>query len=231
MVRTTNADRKRPIEPWREAVNAVEIEVASFQPVEGGYLYEAPSALIFAPGARYIVSEAQKTELLAILTPRRPMLRIILIVAAVLALVLAETVVLRTVLGHDQPTVFDFFKLAMMTAVPAYIAGLVIMHRHLRRLQRILGTAVPTQKRRTILERLQAVGAGMSTKKLVLLSTFWSVMGIADAVRLLIPSHSGQLAIDNMFFVFALNLVTAAAFAAYFFAMALTKLRNEGSVH
>lgn len=212
-------------------MNAVEIEAASFQPVEGGYLYEAPSALIFAPGARYIVTEAQKAELLTILTPRRPMLRIILIVAAVLALVLVETVVLRTVLGHDQPTVLVFFKLAIITVVPAYIAGLVLMRRHLQRLQRILRTAVPTLKRRTILERLQAVGTGMSTKKLVLLATFWSVMEIADAVRLLIPSHSGPLAIDSTFFVFALNVVTAAAFAMYFFAMALTKLRNEGSAH
>jgi hypothetical protein len=203
-------------------VNAIEIEAASFQPVEGGYLYEAPSALIFAPGARYIVSEAQKAELLAILTPRRPMLRIVLIVAAVLALILAETVVLRTVLGHDQPTVLDFVKLAIITVAPAYIAGLVLMRRHLRRLQRILRTAVPTQKRRTILERLQAVVAGMSTKKLVLLAIFWSVMGIADAVRLLIPSHSGPFAIDSKFFVFALNLVIAAAFAVYFYAMALT---------
>lgn len=115
--------------------------------------------------------------------------------------------------------------------MPAYIAGLVLMRRHLQRLQRILRTAVPTLKRRTILERLQAVGTGMSTKKLVLLATFWSVMGIADAVRLLIPSHSGPLAIDSTFFVFALNVVTAAAFAVYFFAMALTKLRNEGSAH
>ena len=59
------------------------IEEAHFKPIDGGWLFEAPNAWIFAPGRRYIVTEAQKSALIDIMRPRRPNAHMFRLVGAI----------------------------------------------------------------------------------------------------------------------------------------------------
>jgi hypothetical protein len=64
--------------------NAAEIEAVLFKPTAGGYVFQAANPWVFGPMTRYVVSEAQKSELLAIIKPRRPVLWTTGIIAGIL---------------------------------------------------------------------------------------------------------------------------------------------------
>ena len=89
--------------------NAGEIEAVLFKKVEGGYVFQQPNPWLFGRSSRYLVSEAQKAALLAIIMPRRPVLRIAIITIGVLLWAVAvSTAVWAFGSGHDNPTTGDF---------------------------------------------------------------------------------------------------------------------------
>jgi hypothetical protein len=49
-----------------------QIKFASFKQVPGGYVFRAPNPKVFGRSDHYLVDEAQRDKIVAIMTPRRP---------------------------------------------------------------------------------------------------------------------------------------------------------------
>src|SRR5882757_8285065 len=119
--------------------NVGEIEAVLFKKVEGGYVFQQPNPWLFGRSSRYVVSEAQKAALLAIITPRRPVLRIAIITVGVLLWAVAvATAVWAFGSGHDNPAAGDFAAIVVLMVVPMLAALIVALQRNLRRMRPIL---------------------------------------------------------------------------------------------
>ena len=84
--------------------NAHEIEAVMFKPVGDRYVFQAPNRWVFGRPPRYLVTDAQKQALLAIVAPPRPGLRVAIIVAGILAWTIAVSSFMWMVSPHDDPT-------------------------------------------------------------------------------------------------------------------------------
>jgi hypothetical protein len=51
-----------------------QVKFASFKQVPGGYVFRAPNPQVFGRSDHYLVDEAQRDKIVAIMTPRRPKL-------------------------------------------------------------------------------------------------------------------------------------------------------------
>ena len=172
-----------------------------FHPVEGGYLLETPNPWIFGRGPRFIVTEAQRSALLNLMRARRAGLRITLSVAGLLAFTVVVSLLWWLFSGHDNPTGFDLVGMTVTLLGPLYIAAVVMVRRHLRRIAPILAAAVPTQARLTGRERARAPFA-MPTKLLDAAIVVWAVAAVFAVAMLAIqptPSNVGWAAFATAF--------------------------------
>jgi hypothetical protein len=190
---------------------AVSFGKALFKPIDGGFLFETPNPWIFAPGRRYVVTETQRSALLEIITPRRPVLRIVVISSLLVALGVGVGLLWWRIGGHENPTALDLLGMIVTAVVPLYVAGLVAVRRYLRRLAPIVAGAIPTQAKLTVRERYQAVGDAMPTKLLKAGVVIWSLSLVIQVMSLAtfssarpLSSHPGTI----------LNIIMAVAFLA-----------------
>jgi hypothetical protein len=163
---------------WR-----TDIEAARFKPVSGGYLYEAANPWIFAPGRRYIVSEAQRSELLAIAASGHPALSMPWSTIAVSAWIAIVVAVVWALSGHDQPTVPDYLIMGAIACGPLYAVCVVVLHRSQRRVQPVLANAVPTQARLEAGERRRAVLESFPMSWLAVAVVVFSLGAVSELVR------------------------------------------------
>jgi hypothetical protein len=206
---------------------ATETEVALFKAVAGGYLFQAPNPWVFGPMRRYVVGEAQKAALLAIVTPRRPAVLITIVTSAILLWAGAAGGIMWAVTGHDQPTALDFAALMALILVPIYLAWVVALQCKLRRMQPVLATAVPTQQRITRRELRRAMGDAMSLKKSALLSACWIFAFTMQGVLLVTRNARHPLFSDVQSYMSLFTAVLAAGLAAYYLVLAVRKLRQQ----
>jgi tetratricopeptide (TPR) repeat protein len=136
-----------------------------FKQVPGGYVFRAPNPKVFGRSPHYLVDEAQRDEIVAIMVPRRP---IFLLVAWIAGFVLAvgTAAVSLLLLMPDYPvTVFVVLILA------AFLLGILALHlsasRKLRRLQPILARASLTEQQITLAEIQQALNHRFSYRQLL----------------------------------------------------------------
>jgi len=94
---------------------ADEIEALLFKPFGDRYIFQQANPWVFGRGERYLVTEAQKRELLAIIVPRRPALRIAIVTAAVLLWTALVALALWAFFGNDQPETRDIVAIVVLT--------------------------------------------------------------------------------------------------------------------
>ena len=127
-----------------------QIKFASFKQVPGGYVFRAPNPKVFGRSDHYLVDEAQRDQIVAIMTPRRPGLLLAAWVGGYF-LAVAAGVVWLTVFAPGFPITVLLVLIAGMLL--AAILGLhLAARRNLRRLQPILAGARLTDQRITIAE-------------------------------------------------------------------------------
>src|SRR6476661_1962446 len=80
---TLQATRIQPLQGGQAMSNVEYFESALFKRVAGGHVFQAPNPWLFGQGSRYLVNDTQKAQLLAIATPRRPMLRVAVMTAGI----------------------------------------------------------------------------------------------------------------------------------------------------
>jgi hypothetical protein len=160
------------------------IEEAHFKPIDGGWLFEAPNAWVFAPGRRYVVTEAQRSALLDIMRPRRPDVHVYRLVGAITTFAIGIILLWCLISGHKNPTTLDVVSVAAIIFVPVYLAAVVMIRRQLRRIAPILTAAVPTQAQSTVGQRYEAIATAIPAKVLVQGIVVFVLLAILQAVRI-----------------------------------------------
>lgn len=206
---------------------AAEIEAVLFKPVGDRYVFQAPNPWVFGRKSRYLVTEAQKQALLAIVTPRRPVLRIAVITAAILLWTVAVATMCWAVSPHDNPTAIDALAMFVLIVVPIFGALIVALQRNLRRMRPILAGAPRTEERITQSELRQAMAKAMSLRRSLILGAVWTGIGLMQVFNLVIRNGRHPLFSDVQSCLNFLTLIIAAGLAVYYFTVAVRKLRQR----
>jgi hypothetical protein len=200
---------------WYEGANE-----ASFKLASGGHVFQAASPWVFARPRYYLVSDAQKAELLARLGRWRLLLMIVMIVEMLLILSITLPMILwPAIFGRLFAPIFlqlgpGLFILIlslamMMLLMPLFAVPQIYLARALRS---VLADAPRTDQRITVAEQLPKIAASVSGKLLVVGLISGSTM-IAAGILLMIDAfmdeHSASSAPSSATFVLMGGLLTA----------------------
>jgi NADH:ubiquinone oxidoreductase subunit K len=204
--------------------DAAEIEAALFKELGGGYVFQAPNRWVFGPRSRYLVTAAQKAELLAIITPRRPILKIVLITTGILLWAVAASTIVWAVSSHDDPRAGDAFAMFVLIVVPMFLALVVARQRNLRRMRRVLAAAPRTEERITNGELRCAMANAMSFKRSLIIGALWTVTCLAQVFTLVIGNARHPLLSDVQSWLNVFTAIVAAGLTAYYLSLAIRKI-------
>jgi hypothetical protein len=149
------------------------IEAINFKRVPGGYVYRAPNRRMFGPVRHYLTNEAQKAEIIAIHTPRRPVLQQTMLWLALVLMVAAAGTLVWAFTGHDDPTAADIFIWVVLVIVEIFAALQILRWRIQSRVQPIIAGLPPSDDRITNLDMrrgLAVAGNACSIKQLAFVS-------------------------------------------------------------
>ncbi len=195
-----------------------------FKKVPGGYVFQARSPWLLGATPRYLVTEAQKAELIEILTPVRPYQR-----RAVLVIVPTLWLLLLVVAGNNSsmgayilagPMIGIALWSVLMVAT--LVLALHIENRPMqRRLQPVLARLPRTDERITNREWRDATEKATSAKQSLFAGVGLTIMclGLANS---LLGSHNH----DGLYYLLAAALIVLGASAAIAFARAFRKARE-----
>jgi tryptophan-rich sensory protein len=203
-----------------------EIQSMLFKQVPGGYVFQQPNPWVFGRSSRYLVSEAQKAALLAIITPRRPILTAVVILAGTLLWVAAVAIAIAF-FGHDGPTVSDVAATIVLSAVPMFVALVVALQRNLRRMRAVIADAPRTEERITHAEVRKAMANAMSMQRALLFGAVWTFLYSVQVYVLIIRNARHPLFSDAQSFVSLYLVIMAAGFAVHYLVIALRKFRQK----
>ena len=178
-----------------------------FKQVAGGFVFRAPNPKVFGRSDHYLVDEAQRDQIVAIIAPRRPVLLLALWIAAFFLALGAAVVALLVFVPHYPVTVFVVQAVAMLLAV--ILALHLSASRKLRRLQPILAGAPQTDQRITIAEIRQALNQGLSYQQLrrnAISNAIACVISVAGvAVQLYFRKQNAGFFSDTLWLPFGFN--------------------------
>jgi hypothetical protein len=166
---------------WYARANA-----ASFKPIEGGYVFQAPSPWVFARPSYYLVSAAKKVEISAHLDRWR--LLMFLPALGIICLPLPVFFFPSLLSPLYRQLGSSLFSLFLFTVVMLLMAALIAVPQVYlaRALRPLLADAPRTDERIKFAEQLPMVAAAVSTK--------WLVIGLVSAVAMIVAS--GLLLLD-----------------------------------
>ena len=200
---------------WYERANE-----ASFKPVEGGYVFQAPSPWMLARPSYYLVSEATKAEILACLGRWRLLL---LLLPGLSILCLMLTVILfPSAIGRLSSPMYQqlgsglfapvLFILVMLLMAPFVAVPQIYLARALRPL---LANAPRTEQRIKLAEQLPKVAVAASTGLLIVGVICGFAMVVASGLLLLDAFLEARLA-GSVLFSSSIFAVMGGLLAFYF---------------
>jgi hypothetical protein len=207
--------------------NVGEIESVLFKRVPGGYVFQQPNPWVFGRSTRYLVNEAQKSALLAIITPRRPILRIAVITIGFFLWAGAAGTIVWAVSSHDEPTASDVFAMFALILVPMFVALVIALQRNLRRMRSVIAGAPRTDERITNGELRHAMANAMSFKRSLLIGSAWTLTFLLQVFSLAIGNARHPLFSDVQSCLNLFTAIVAAGLAAYYLGIAIRKLRQK----
>jgi hypothetical protein len=203
-----------------------QISPTMFKKVPGGYVFPARGPWLLGATPRYLVTEAQKAELVDILTPVRPFQR-----RAVLVIVPTLWLLLLVFVGNNS-AIGAFILASPMIGIALWsvlMVGTMVLALHLenrpmqRRLQPVLASLPRTDERITSREWRDAIDKTTSAKQSLFAGVGLTLMCLGLTNSLLRSQTH-----DGLYYLLAAALIVLAASAAVAFARALRKAR-EGS--
>jgi hypothetical protein len=207
--------------------NVGEIQSVLFKQVPGGYVFQQPNPWVFGRSSRFLVSEAQKAALLAIITPRRPILKAAAILAGLLLWAFAVAAAMLAFSGHDELTASEVAAMMVLIAVPMFAALVVALQRNLHRMRAVIADAPRTEERITHAEVRKAMANAMSLKRALLSGGFWAFLYSVQVYLLVIGNATHPLFSDAQSFLNLYLVIMAAGLAVHYFVIALRKLRRK----
>ena len=141
------------------------VKSALFRAAPGGWVFRSPNPWVFGDTPHYLVNDAQKSQIEAIVALRRPRV----VAAVLLGGILAWTVLVATFMwafaGHQDPTLGDIGVMVVLIFLPLIallpIAGLI----QRRRLKPVLAAAPLTTERILFAELQKKVRAATPLKQ------------------------------------------------------------------
>jgi hypothetical protein len=173
-------------------LTAVEIEASRFKAVPGGYLYEVANPWLFAPARRYIVSEAQKAELLAITATPGQWLFIVHV--ATFAWISTAVLIHATLFGLKSSTWAHGLISVALASVPMYVWAVFSLFLHQARIRPILAAATPTTDRFTSPERVVAILKAFTPGWLIFFAAASAFGALGQLARLLYQMNDPLIA-------------------------------------
>jgi membrane-associated HD superfamily phosphohydrolase len=206
--------------------NRRQIEAILFKPVSGGFIYRAPNPWIFGRANHYIVDEQQKAELLGMLVARRPLLRLAVIAAGVVAWGVAMGTVGWLMSDHENPTIGDAVIMILMTIAALFLALHLALRRQLRRVQPILAAATPTTAAITSSEIRAAISKTTSFKAAMFSATMCA-FGCACQIFILVIRNARHPLFSDVQSGLSIFIAAVCAAAAIgYFVRAIGKARQ-----
>ena len=203
-----------------------QIDAMLFKPVSSGFIYRAPNPWIFGRASHYIVDEQQKAQLLGMLVAPRPLLRLAVIVAGVLAWGLAMGTVGWLLSDHENPTIGDTVIMIVMTFAALFLALHLALRRKLRRMQPILAAATPTTAAITSGDIHAAIRKTMSFKSAMVGAVACAFGCAAQIFSLVIRNPHHPLFSDVQSGLSVFLVLLCGAMAAGYFVRAIGKVRQ-----
>jgi hypothetical protein len=160
---------------------------ASFKPIEGGYVFQAPSPWMFARPRYYLVSAAKKAEISVHLDRWRLLLFLPVLGMICLALpVIVFPSLLSPLYRQLGSNLFPLFLVAVFALLMAPLIAVPQIYLA-RALRPLLADAPRTDERIKFAEQLPRIAAAVSTKLLV--------VGLVSAVAMMVAG--GALLLDT----------------------------------
>ena len=138
---------------------------ALFKAIPGGWVFRSPNPWVFGDTPHYLVNDAQKAQIEAILAPRRPGVVAAALIVGIIAWAIAVSIFMWAFSGHENPTPGDIGVMVALILLPLMallpIAGLI----QRRRLAPVLAGASLTSERISYAELRQNVRTSASPRQ------------------------------------------------------------------
>ena len=149
---------------WLMPANMQEI---GFKPAPGGYVFRAPSPMLFGKSRHVLLTEAQKREILTMRPSPRQM---------AVGLVMAIVIGIGIMLSANTPVIG--IGVAVMLAAVAAVSN----RRYARMIEPVVARAQPTELRITFMDRVKRQAALWPMKGLVTFSALHTLMFMLQAL-------------------------------------------------
>ncbi|MBA2399805.1 MAG: hypothetical protein H0V72_14095 [Bradyrhizobium sp.] len=201
-------------------------EAIMFKAVQDGYVFRALNPFVFGRARYYLVNEAQKAQLLAIVTARSPAVSFWLVL---LVLIAVGTGAVAYATGHDDPTVSDVVILLALIPLWLYAAVLVSQYPTARKLQPLLAGLQPTDQSITSTDLRKAVRKTVSFRQHLALGISQAALSAACIVMIVQKTNGGHVAVldDSGTLLFAFNAVAFGFSSICFLIKALDKVWHK----
>jgi hypothetical protein len=140
------------------------LESVLFRATSDGWVFRSPNPWMFGDTPHYLVNDAQKAQIEAIVAPKRPVLVVGLCIGGIIVWAALVATVIWAATGHQNPTA-DTVLMVVLILVPALallpIAGLI----QRRRLAPVLAGARSTNERISYAELRKNVRAATPIKQ------------------------------------------------------------------
>jgi len=201
-------------------------EAIMFKKVPGGYVFRAPNPLVFGRARFYLVNEAQKAQLLAVVTARRSAMYFWF---ALLVLIAAGIGTLAFATGHDEPTVSDV--LIMLALIPPWLYAAVLVSQlpTARKLKPLLAGLQPTDQSITSTDLRKAVRKTISLPQYLAFGVSQAAMSAAFIMMAVQKTSGRHVAVldDPGTLLFAFNAAAFAISSICFLLAARDKVRHR----
>jgi hypothetical protein len=133
-----------PCQPEEDVMAITEdIFKLKFTPMDGGFLLETPSPWLLGPRRRYVVTEDQKATLTTSAQSKRAGLGYLLVMAGIAAICSGLLTLWSAV--HLGAVRAELAALNQVLIVAIYASAVLLAHRQLRRIEAVVGAAVPSR--------------------------------------------------------------------------------------
>jgi|SRR5947209_8210663 hypothetical protein len=127
---------------------------ARFKKVAGGFLFQAPNPWLFAPGEHYLVSEAQRAEILELGRDYSSMVRVVVIVLLFIGCPVGAVYLVSIVIPNADTNILTLVAGIILAFGFLIASAFVFFHWQYRRLRPILSSLQRSDQTITLEERL-----------------------------------------------------------------------------
>jgi hypothetical protein len=202
-------------------------EALMFKKVPEGYVFRAPNRWVFGHARFYLVNEAERKKLLAIVTARSQWVFWIVLTV----LIGVSTAGLAYGSGDANPTARDF--VIMLVLLPAWLYAALLMSTRptVRRLQPLLAGLPPTDRRITAADLRQAARKTISIPQYLMLGASQAIMAAALVMVALQKTGRGQVSLfdDGGALILAFAAVIFVMSSLAFLVAALDRARHPAA--